>query len=906
MNRPAATQHGLVWCGPVFDPSGYADEARGMLCALEASGVPVALRPLNRYVAGFREGLPRAERNALERQIARSLPKRQVLVQHHTADGFCHVEGDVCHVGRTMFETDSIPPSWVRHCNQMDELWLPSQFNIDTFRRAGVHVPITRVPGGVDSTVYHPGVAPMSVAGLRGTVFLAVFEWRLRKGWDVLLRAWAEAFTPDDDVTLVLRTYPIDKVAGEDNETVINAQIDAYLEHECGRSRRQVAPIVVLGKTIPAAAMPSLYRIASALVAPTRGEGWGRPFMEAMASGVPVIATRWSAHLEFMNDGNSLLIDIDGTESADGVEIPIYSEQQWASPNVAHLSELMQRVHAQPAEASTLGARARDEMVSLWPWSRAALAISTRLEEIRESSASAFTPPAALLPLGAGPTIPKLRVDGRLFDAKSGESSADRIVGHLAANWPSSTLVCSRAVAMRRPALSSPAMHAYRALLAAESQSTAPGSTADRTPHAPPDDLVLTLLDGASATPVARPRCSRWTIYTNDAVVNEVPHALVRALRDDADDVWVPTNSALDACLRVGVDRERLWLVPPVGAPRNITPDGPRQPLKHRADVVFLLPAIDVVQSAAVELLLKTWQRAFSAKYSALLLVYAPETENAAVNAWHQQLFATLSSGRLLLGAPIQVLREQLPSEDLAALIRAVDVVMDPEATPSTMSIATLAGTLERAVMSAGDSSWRDRLRAMADPQERARHVADARCHIQTMATEEQMAHAAAERLSECARTNAPRHASLVAWDASPFVLHDARSTTILALVDWHDGTGIGTVQSYLRNFTANDDVSLALCLDPAQGLTIDDVATIVNNASHAVGHDDETMADILLIPDVLTDDVRRSLLARCEAVVSVHDAVLATAAQLSGRRVITTLSPDAWHAVAGTQLVNA
>ena len=42
------------------------------------------------------------------------------------------------------------------------------------------------------------------------------------------------------------------------------------------------------------AELPSLYLAVDAFVLPSRGEGWGRPVMEAMAMGLPSIATNWS------------------------------------------------------------------------------------------------------------------------------------------------------------------------------------------------------------------------------------------------------------------------------------------------------------------------------------------------------------------------------------------------------------------------------------------------------------------------------------------------------------------------------------------------------------------------------------------------------------------------------------
>jgi glycosyltransferase involved in cell wall biosynthesis len=52
----------------------------------------------------------------------------------------------------------------------------------------------------------------------------------------------------------------------------------------------------------------SLYRHPKikALVNLTRGEGFGLPILEAATSGLPVIATGWSGHIDFLNQGKFL------------------------------------------------------------------------------------------------------------------------------------------------------------------------------------------------------------------------------------------------------------------------------------------------------------------------------------------------------------------------------------------------------------------------------------------------------------------------------------------------------------------------------------------------------------------------------------------------------------------------
>ena len=53
----------------------------------------------------------------------------------------------------------------------------------------------------------------------------------------------------------------------------------------------------------------SLYRHEKikGIVSLTRGEGFGLPTLEAAASGLPVIATGWSGHMDFLNQGKFVI-----------------------------------------------------------------------------------------------------------------------------------------------------------------------------------------------------------------------------------------------------------------------------------------------------------------------------------------------------------------------------------------------------------------------------------------------------------------------------------------------------------------------------------------------------------------------------------------------------------------------
>ena len=153
----------------------------------------------------------RSTRERLDFLLQRSISPLFVCAVHAPGHSLERLVGAAYCIGRTMFETDRMPPEWVQKCNEMDEIWVPSAQNLESLRRSGVTVRVTRIPAGVDAERFRPGLTPLSIPGCRKKVFLSVFEWIYRKGWDVLLRAWARAFKGDDDVCLVLRTYPFNE-----------------------------------------------------------------------------------------------------------------------------------------------------------------------------------------------------------------------------------------------------------------------------------------------------------------------------------------------------------------------------------------------------------------------------------------------------------------------------------------------------------------------------------------------------------------------------------------------------------------------------------------------------------------------------------------------------------------------
>lgn len=202
-----------------------------------------------------------------------------------------------------MFECHRIEQTWVDKCNRMDEIWVPSTFNIQTFSASGVDQNKMKViPLGVDSDKYRPALEPMTIPGKRKYTFLSICHFDLRKGIDILIRIFAREFK-DEDVCLIIKTRASSQEEIHNQQAMINQSV----MNEIGRSLDSIILISTIGAWTEEQ-MAQLYISADCYVLPTRGEGWNLTIMEAMACVVPVITTSWSAHLDFVNQSNGYLI----------------------------------------------------------------------------------------------------------------------------------------------------------------------------------------------------------------------------------------------------------------------------------------------------------------------------------------------------------------------------------------------------------------------------------------------------------------------------------------------------------------------------------------------------------------------------------------------------------------------
>lgn len=246
----------------------------------------------------------------------------------------------------TPFETTKIPDSWVRLLNSMDAVFVPCQQNIEMMKNSGVKVPIELIRWGVDEKKWYPVERNNDVF-----TFGTMGALSIRKGTDILTKAFELAFPKNQykDVRLIAKTsyYRYDFWEKDDTRIII-----------------QMTPVGFDDL------MNDFVKKVDCFVFPTRGEGFGLPPLEMMATGVPAIVTYWSGPVEYINDEVGYPLKKYKMVPADAFTKEIYKEDcgYWAEPDVDELVDVMRYCYNHPNEVKEKGKKAAEYVKQNWLW----------------------------------------------------------------------------------------------------------------------------------------------------------------------------------------------------------------------------------------------------------------------------------------------------------------------------------------------------------------------------------------------------------------------------------------------------------------------------------------------------------------------------------------------------------
>ena len=203
-------------------------------------------------------------------------------------------------------ECDKCSPAWIDSVNSMDLVIVPSNHTKKTFENSGkIKTEIVVVPEYIQPAVYKSENPPMNLDLSTKFNFLMFglitgqTPQTDRKNTFYGVKWLCEAFKDDPDVGIIIKTN-LGRMSVIDRKDT-----EILLKKLLAEVRTGPYPKFYLSHgMMTTEELSSFYRSPDlhALVSFTKGEGYGLPLLEAASSGLPVMATKWSGHMDFLGN----------------------------------------------------------------------------------------------------------------------------------------------------------------------------------------------------------------------------------------------------------------------------------------------------------------------------------------------------------------------------------------------------------------------------------------------------------------------------------------------------------------------------------------------------------------------------------------------------------------------------
>ena len=331
--------------GPLNTRSGYGDHSRSLYWALDSTDkYDIKVVDL-RWGDTPRDALD--ENISSHKKILDSILKEPALDRQPDLFFQVSIPNEAQQVGRwnclitAGIETNAVSKVWLEKCNQMDLIVVPSEHSKNSFIntvydafqnhpdgskvKAGelkIQKPIEVVFEGINEDIFKPlkvnEIDKKFLNYINKTIkedftFLFVGQWvkgnygEDRKDIGRLIKVFCETFANGKE-----RPALILKTSGDTFSHIDQVEMIKKIRTLLNKfpSDWKLPNIYLLHGDLTEEEMNLLYNHPKikCMVSFTHGEGFGRPLLEASMAGLPVIASNWSGHIDFLDERYSILL----------------------------------------------------------------------------------------------------------------------------------------------------------------------------------------------------------------------------------------------------------------------------------------------------------------------------------------------------------------------------------------------------------------------------------------------------------------------------------------------------------------------------------------------------------------------------------------------------------------------
>ena len=342
----------ILFKGPLLTRSGYGEQSRFALRALRSREdlFDIYIQPLKwgltSWLFEFDEEREWID-GAIEKTIAYTQQGGQFDMSFQVTIPNEWEKLAPVNIGYTAgIETTKVAPIWLQYANEkVDKIITISSHSMNTFKNTKaiaenpqtgerfnyeLQTPIEYINYPVKT---YESLPELDLSFDTDFNFLAVAQFGPRKNLTNTIKWFIEEFH-DDNVGLVLKT----NIAK--NSVVDREKIKGDLTNFVSQFPDRKCRFYLIHGDMTDEEMHALYKHEQidAFLALPHGEGFGLPIFEAAYSGLPVVATGWSGHLDFLVDeeGNeqfyNVAFDLQPVQDKVVWENVIIKESMWAYP----------------------------------------------------------------------------------------------------------------------------------------------------------------------------------------------------------------------------------------------------------------------------------------------------------------------------------------------------------------------------------------------------------------------------------------------------------------------------------------------------------------------------------------------------------------------------------------------
>lgn len=252
-------------------------------------------------------------------------------------------------IGFWHWEQPQLPKAHYASFEHLNEVWVPSRFVRDAVAAVSP-VPVVIIPHAMQVKASDNldrkqfGLPKDKVCCL---IMYDFHSYQYRKNPQAAIAAFRAAMNGEDDAILVVKTINSDK------HPEAAAQLRACLADLPGT--------VVINEFLTRQKTWDLQACCDMLISLHRAEGFGLAPAEMMALGKPVVATGWSANMDFMNEENSMPVKF--TLEPLAQTLGAYpAGPLWAEVDVDHAANCIRQLIDQPELRKQIGDRAKQDI----------------------------------------------------------------------------------------------------------------------------------------------------------------------------------------------------------------------------------------------------------------------------------------------------------------------------------------------------------------------------------------------------------------------------------------------------------------------------------------------------------------------------------------------------------------